>query len=184
MRWELLGLHNVDNALAAIGAARHAGVPVNVASEALGRFAGIRRRMELRGTAGGVTVYDDFAHHPTAIATTLGGLRQRVGAQARVIAVLEPRSNTMRLGVHRDTLAPSFAAADRVWLLASKDLGWDVSAVTGSLGGRGHAVSSVDELLAGLLSTVRDGDHVVVMSNGGFGGLHDKLLAGLKARTV
>ncbi len=182
VRWPMSGLHNVDNALAAILAARHAGVPLAQACAALGEFRGIKRRMELRGTAAGVTVYDDFAHHPTAIATTIGGLRRRVGAHGRLIAVLEPRSNTMRLGVHKDTLAGSFAEADAVWLLAPPDLGWDVSQVSGALGARGRTAASVETLLAGLLTAVRAGDHVLVMSNGGFGGLHDKLLAALKAR--
>ena len=138
--------------------------------------------MELRGTAAGVSVYDDFAHHPTAIATTIDGLRRRVGAQARLIAVLEPRSSTMRLGVHKDTLAGSFAEADAVWLLAPPDLGWDVSQVSGALGTRGRTAASVEVLLAGLLTAVRAGDHVLIMSNGGFGGLHDKLLAALRTR--
>ncbi len=182
VRWSMSGLHNVDNALAAILAARHAGVPVAQACAALGEFRGIKRRMELRGTAAGVTVYDDFAHHPTAIATTIGGLRRRVGAQVRLIAVLEPRSSTMRLGVHKDTLAASFAEADAVWLLAPADLGWDMSQVSGALGARGRTAASVEALLAGLLTAVRAGDHVLIMSNGGFGGLHDKLLAALKAR--
>jgi UDP-N-acetylmuramate: L-alanyl-gamma-D-glutamyl-meso-diaminopimelate ligase len=182
VRWSMLGLHNVDNALAAILAARHAGVPLAQACAALGEFRGIKRRMELRGSAAGVTVYDDFAHHPTAIATTIGGLRRRVGAHVRLIAVLEPRSNTMRLGVHKDTLAGSFAEADAVWLLAPADLGWDVSQVSGALGARGRTAQSVAALLAGLLTAVRAGDHVLIMSNGGFGGLHDKLLAALQAR--
>ena len=182
VRWPMLGLHNVDNALAAILAARHAGVPLAQACAALGEFRGIKRRMELRGTAAGVSVYDDFAHHPTAIATTIDGLRRRVGAQARLIAVLEPRSSTMRLGVHKDTLAGSFAEADAVWLLAPPDLGWDVSQVSGALGTRGRTAASVEVLLAGLLTAVRAGDHVLIMSNGGFGGLHDKLLAALRTR--
>jgi UDP-N-acetylmuramate: L-alanyl-gamma-D-glutamyl-meso-diaminopimelate ligase len=182
VRWSMLGLHNVDNALAAILAARHAGVPVAQACAALGEFRGIKRRMELRGTAAGVSVYDDFAHHPTAIARTIGGLRRRLGASGRLIAVLEPRSNTMRLGVHKDTLAGSFAEADAVWLLAPPDLGWDVTQVSGALGTRGRTAASVEALLAGLLTAVRAGDHVLVMSNGGFGGLHDKLLAALRAR--
>ena len=122
MRWPLIGLHNVDNALAAISAARHAGVPPARACAALADFAGVRRRMELRGTVAGVKVYDDFAHHPTAIATTLEGLRRRVGAE-RIIAVLEPRSHTMRLGAHRDTLADSLSGADSVWLYAPRGPG-------------------------------------------------------------
>jgi UDP-N-acetylmuramate: L-alanyl-gamma-D-glutamyl-meso-diaminopimelate ligase len=180
--WSLLGLHNVDNALAAIAAARHAGVPLAQACDALGEFRGIRRRMELRGTAAGIAVYDDFAHHPTAIATTIQGLRRRVGPTQRVIAVLEPRSSTMRMGVHKDTLAGSFAEADEVWLLAPPDLGWDAGPVAGALGARGHLARDLDGLLRGLLAALRAGDHVLIMSNGGFGGLHDKLLAGLRLR--
>ncbi|MFO1426438.1 MAG: UDP-N-acetylmuramate:L-alanyl-gamma-D-glutamyl-meso-diaminopimelate ligase [Steroidobacteraceae bacterium] len=178
VRWSLLGGHNVDNALAAIAAARHAGVPPAVACAALGEFRGIKRRMELRGEVGGVRVYDDFAHHPTAIATTLDGLRRRVGSQ-RIVAVLEPRSNTMKLGVHREALAPSLAAADEVWLYAPPDLGWDPADVIAGLGGRGHLAGDVDVLAAALAKSLRPGDHVLIMSNGGFGGLHGKLLAAL-----
>lgn len=181
VEWSQFGAHNVDNALAAIAAARHAGVPVPVAAEALGAFAGIRRRMELRGEVGGVRVYDDFAHHPTAIATTIDGLRRHGGA-GRVIAVLEPRSNTMRMGVHQDTLAASLAGADEVWLYAPQDLGWDVEGVMEPLGAKAHAHGDVDTLAAALVAAARPGDQLLVMSNGGFGGLHDKLLAGLAAR--
>ena len=181
--WELLGGHNVDNALAAIAAARHAGVPVAAACEALSRFKGIKRRLELRGTVGDIRVYDDFAHHPTAIAMTLDGLRRRVG-RARIVAVLEPRSNTMRLGVHRDTLAPSLAAADAVWLHAPADLGWDVSAVIAALGAKAHTAPSVDALLQSMVPGLRAGDHVLIMSNGGFGGIHEKLLASIAQRSA
>ena len=183
VRWPLIGLHNVDNALAAIGAARHAGVPPERACQALASFAGVRRRMELRGVAGGVSVYDDFAHHPTAIATTLEGLRRRVGRQ-RIVAVLEPRSYTMRAGVHRDTLADSLAGADSVWLYASADLGWDAAGALQSLGVRAHVAGNFDSLLAGLVLDLRAGDHALLMSNGGFGGLHERLLKGLAARTA
>ena len=178
VRWPLLGTHNVDNALAAIAAARHAGVPVERAIEALGRFEGVKRRMELRGTAAGVSVYDDFAHHPTAIATTLDGLRRRVGEQ-RIVAVLEPRSNTMRMGVHADTLAGSLAGADQVWLYAPPDLGWDAGAAVASLGARARLAGDMDALLRGLVASLRSGDQVLVMSNGGFGGLHTRLLEAL-----
>jgi UDP-N-acetylmuramate: L-alanyl-gamma-D-glutamyl-meso-diaminopimelate ligase len=181
VRWSMMGAHNVDNALAAIAAARHAGVPVERAIEALGRFKGVRRRMELRGVASGVHVYDDFAHHPTAIATTLDGLRRRVGKQ-RIVAVLEPRSNTMRMGVHAATLGGSLAAADEVWLYAPKDLGWDATQVVASLGKRGHVVVDLDELLAALNASLKSGDHALIMSNGGFGGLHTRLLQALQAR--
>ena len=178
VRWQQTGGHNVDNALAAIAAARHAGVPVEVSCAALGEFRGVKRRMELRGEAGGVRVYDDFAHHPTAIATTLDGLRRRVG-QARILAVLEPRSNTMKMGVHRETLGPSLAGADEAWVYAPPDLGWDAGVVVVPLGAHGHVARDIDSLLAALTAQARPGDHILIMSNGGFDGLHDKLLARL-----
>jgi len=180
VNWPLLGEHNVMNALAAIAAAHHAGVEPAHAARSLERFRGVKRRMEIRGVVGQVTVYDDFAHHPTAIDTTVRGLRARVGG-ARIIAVLEPRSNTMKLGVHREQLAPALAAADRAWFLNSPDMGWDLPAAVAPLGGRAAFAATVDELVKGLAADSRPGDHILVMSNGGFGGLHDKLLAALKA---
>jgi UDP-N-acetylmuramate: L-alanyl-gamma-D-glutamyl-meso-diaminopimelate ligase len=179
--WNLMGEHNVMNALAAIGAAQHAGVPPARAARALNAFRGVKRRMEVRGEVGGVTVYDDFAHHPTAIETTLKGLRAKVGA-ARIIAVLEPRSNTMKLGVHRDQLAPALAIADKSWFLNSADLGWDLGSAVSGMGERVSLAGTVDALVKGLAAQVRAGDHVLVMSNGGFGGVHEKLLAALRAR--
>jgi UDP-N-acetylmuramate: L-alanyl-gamma-D-glutamyl-meso-diaminopimelate ligase len=178
VEWALIGAHNMENALAAIAAARHAGVAVPQAIAALRDFQGIARRMQLRGEAQGVRVYDDFAHHPTAIATTLDGLRRRVG-DARIVAVLEPRSQTMRMGVHQDTLAPALAGADEVWLYAPPDLGWDTGAVMSTLGARAHVSGDIEALVPELARTLRPGDHVLVMSNGGFGGLHGKLLAEL-----
>ena len=150
--------------------------------ERLPAFRGVKRRMEVRGTAApGVTVYDDFAHHPTAIETTLRGLRARVGS-ARIIAVLEPRSNTMKLGVHREQLAPALAAADATWFFSPKDLGWDLSGAVSALGERAHFAATVESLVQELAAQARAGDHILVMSNGGFGGLHDKLLAALRVR--
>jgi len=181
VQWSLIGAHNVDNALAALAAARHAGVPVAHGIEALGSFKGVARRMQVRGEAGGIRVYDDFAHHPTAIQTTLEGLRARVQG-ARIVAVLEPRSHTMRMGVHRAALAPAFAAADEVWIYAPAELGWDVQPVITALGERGHLRRDLDALSADLAASLRAGDHVLVMSNGSFGGLHGRLLAALKAR--
>jgi len=181
VEWSLLGAHNMENALAAIAAARHAGVPVPQALAALKEFTGIARRMQLAGEVRGVRVYDDFAHHPTAIATTVDGLRRRVG-QARIIAVLEPRSHTMRMGVHRDTLAPALAGADEVWLYAPADIGWDVDAVARALGERARVRRDVGALSADLAAAAHAGDHVLIMSNGGFGGLHGKLLAALGSR--
>jgi UDP-N-acetylmuramate: L-alanyl-gamma-D-glutamyl-meso-diaminopimelate ligase len=182
VHWSLLGAHNVDNALAAIAAARHAGVPVAHSAAALAEFRGVKRRMELTGTAAGVSIYDDFAHHPTAIATTIDGLRRRIG-KARLLAVLEARSNTMRMGVHRETLAPSLAAADAVYLYAPPDLGWDAGAVARQVGAKAATEATIDSLLARLGAEVRSGDHVLIMSNGGFGGLHGRLLAALKSRS-
>ncbi len=179
VQWDQLGDHNIHNALAAIAAARHAGVPVAQGIAALAEFKGVKRRMEVRGLARGATVYDDFAHHPTAIQTTLAGLRDKVGV-ARILAVLEPRSNTMRLGVHRDSLAPSLTKADRVWLFEPPDLGWDLADVARSARPRTDVVASIDALVAAVAAEVQPGDHVIIMSNGGFGGFHGKLLAALQ----
>jgi UDP-N-acetylmuramate: L-alanyl-gamma-D-glutamyl-meso-diaminopimelate ligase len=181
VEWSLIGAHNVENALAAIAAAHQAGVPVEQAIEALRGFRGVARRMQLRADVHGIRVYDDFAHHPTAIATTLDGLRRRVGSR-RIIAVLEPRSNTMRMGVHRAQLAPSLAVADEVWLYAPADLGWDAGEVTRALGPRARAIQELGALAASLAKSLRPADNVVIMSNGGFGGLHGKLLAALEQR--
>jgi UDP-N-acetylmuramate: L-alanyl-gamma-D-glutamyl-meso-diaminopimelate ligase len=137
--------------------------------------------MEVRGVVGGVTVYDDFAHHPTAIETTLKGLRARVG-KARILAVLEPRSNTMKMGVHRDHLGPSLAVADKTWFFAPKDLGWDLKGAVSGMGAGARFAESVDDLVKELAAEAKAGDNVLIMSNGGFGGLHDKLLAALRAR--
>jgi UDP-N-acetylmuramate: L-alanyl-gamma-D-glutamyl-meso-diaminopimelate ligase len=178
VRWELLGEHNVNNALAAIAAARHAGVPVAHAVEALAAFKGVKRRMQLRGVVRDVAVYDDFAHHPTAITTTLAGLRAKVGA-ARIIALLEPRSNTMRMGTHKAQLATALQAADVVLLYQPQGLGWDLADVVAQIGEKAELVQDVDALAAQVAQLVGAGDHILVMSNGGFGGIHDKLLAGL-----
>jgi UDP-N-acetylmuramate: L-alanyl-gamma-D-glutamyl-meso-diaminopimelate ligase len=181
VEWSLLGKHNVMNALAAIAAAAHVGVDPADAARALHEFRGVKRRMEIRGVVGGVTVYDDFAHHPTAIETTLAGLRARVGG-ARIIAVLEPRSNTMKLGVHREQMAPALALADKAWFLNSPGLGWDLKGAMGALGSRAGFADTVDVLVDRLADEAQPGDHVLIMSNGGFGGLHDKLLARLRSR--
>ncbi|MCC7461994.1 MAG: UDP-N-acetylmuramate:L-alanyl-gamma-D-glutamyl-meso-diaminopimelate ligase [Gammaproteobacteria bacterium] len=183
VEWSLLGAHNAANALAALLAARHAGVPLARGAEALGRFQGVRRRLELRGSVAGVHVYDDFAHHPTAIATTIDGLRRRVGAQ-RIVAIFEPRSSTMRLGVHQGALAAALAGADEIWVYAPAALGWDVAAALAPLGTRVHVLAELDALAAALAGALRAGDHALVMSNGGFGGLHTRLLADLQARAA
>ncbi|WP_295450380.1 UDP-N-acetylmuramate:L-alanyl-gamma-D-glutamyl-meso-diaminopimelate ligase [uncultured Thiodictyon sp.] len=183
VHWGQTGLHNVNNALAVLAAARHAGVPVAVGIEALSRFKGVKRRMELRGEAQGVRVYDDFAHHPTAIATTLQGLRRQVGP-ARILAVLEPRSNTMRLGIHNAELAASLADADLIYVHAPPDLGWDAAAVFAGLGERAAVFDSVDGIVARVAAAAVPGDQVLVMSNGGFGGIHQKLLDAIKVSAV
>jgi UDP-N-acetylmuramate: L-alanyl-gamma-D-glutamyl-meso-diaminopimelate ligase len=180
VRWPLLGAHNRLNALAALAAARHVGVEPAAAIDALGSFGGVRRRMQLKGHAKGITVYDDFAHHPTAIRTTLEGLRQRVG-KARILAVLDPRSNTMKRGVMKDALPPSFAQADRVYIYTS-GIGWDARSLFALLGTRARCEEDLDLLIAAIAAEARAGDHVLIMSNGGFGGIHEKLLARLKAR--
>jgi len=176
--WNVFGAHNAENALAAVLAARHAGVPLEIALASLTSFKNTRRRLETRGSVRDITVYDDFAHHPTAITATLEALRGRVG-KARVIAVLEPRSATMRMGVHRDTLAASLRDADRVYLYASADIGWDVAAVATALGSKATLVTDIAELVHAIVKEVRPSDHILVMSNGAFGGLHEKLLSAL-----
>ncbi len=181
VEWTQLGTHNVHNALAALAAARHVGVPITAAINALSGFEGVKRRLEARGTVDGVTVYDDFAHHPTAIATTLAGLRARVG-DAPILAVLEPRSNTMKLGVFADSLAPALAEADAVALYQAPDLGWDLGAVVGALGPRGRICRSLEETLTAIQEQVKPGTQVLIMSNGGFGGIHERLLDALRAR--
>ena len=167
VRWNLLGRHNVMNALAALAAADAGGADVSRAIAALADFRSAKRRLELIGERAGIRVYDDFAHHPTAIATTLAGLRARVGA-ARILVGMEPRSNSMRLGAHADALAPALAAADRVVVLARPEFGWDPAPALAVLGGRGRAVASVDALIDALGAQARARDHVVFMSNGGF----------------
>jgi UDP-N-acetylmuramate: L-alanyl-gamma-D-glutamyl-meso-diaminopimelate ligase len=179
VRWQLLGEHNQLNALAVVAAARHAGVHPAAAIDALGAFSGVRRRMQVRGEARGVTVYDDFAHHPTAIRTTVEGLRQRVG-RGRILAVLEPRSNTMKRGVMKDELPSSLRQADRVYVY-SLGLGWDAPALFAPLGARARCEESLDALVTAVALDAKAGDHVLIMSNGGFGGIHEKLLARLKA---
>ena len=175
VEWTTLGRHNVENALAAIAAARHAGVAEAVAIEALKHFKGVRRRMEVRGVVNGVTVYDDFAHHPTAIATTVEGLRRKVDG-ARIVAVLEPRSNTMKLGTHSAALPQALSQADRVWMYQGPDVKWDVAGAVASLGAKVSVATQLDSLVESLKSELRSGDHVLIMSNGGFGGVHGKLL--------
>jgi len=178
--WKLTGRHNRNNALAAIAAARNVGVPIAQAAQALAKFESVKRRMEVRGVAKGVTVYDDFAHHPTAIATTVGGLRQKLGPDTRILAVLEPRSNTMKLGAMKDALPGSLTDADLVFGFGSeKSLGWSLASALAPMGATASAYEDLDLMVKAVVGQARPGDHVVVMSNGGFGGVHQKLLDAL-----
>jgi UDP-N-acetylmuramate: L-alanyl-gamma-D-glutamyl-meso-diaminopimelate ligase len=181
VRWPLLGRHNVMNALAALAACNAVGVDPATVIPSLAAFRSVKRRMEVLGEARGITVYDDFAHHPTAIATTLAGLRARVGDARRILVAMEPRSNSMRLGAHADALAPSLDGADAVVFLHRPELAWDAGKVVSSLRGEGRAVPDVDALIAALHAFARDGDLVVFMSNGGFDGAPRRFLAALQS---
>jgi UDP-N-acetylmuramate: L-alanyl-gamma-D-glutamyl-meso-diaminopimelate ligase len=174
LQWELMGEHNRMNALAALSAARHAGVPVAQGLAALAEFKNVKRRMEVRGTVNGITVYDDFAHHPTAIDTTVAGLRKKVG-KARILAVLEPRSNTMKLGVMKDALPGSLKDADLTFCYAG-NLGWDARGALAPLGDKAVVKDDLNELIEAIAAVAKSGDQILVMSNGGFGGIHEKLL--------
>ena len=180
VEWSLTGKHNRANALAAIAAARHVGVPVAQAAKSLATFESVKRRMEVRGVVNNITVYDDFAHHPTAIATTVGGLRQKVGKSGRILAVLEPRSNTMKLGAMKDALPGSLVDADLVFGFGSQQsLGWSLGDALAPLGQVASAYEDIGVLVAAIAKAARPGDHIIVMSNGGFGGVHGKLLEAL-----
>lgn len=172
--WDLLGEHNRMNALAAVAAARHAGIPSDIAISALSQFRNVKRRMEIRGNVKGITVYDDFAHHPTAIKTTLNGLRHKVG-KARIIAILEPRSNTMKMGIWKDSLAASLDHADQVFCYTNQ-AEWDVQSALASLGKKASLHHELAQLISAVVIAARPGDHILIMSNGGFGGIHEKLM--------
>ncbi len=177
VRWSVAGVHNQLNALAAIAAAEHVGVRPEQAAEALAEFQNVRRRLENRGVVRGVTVYDDFAHHPTAIRTTIDGLRRQVG-QARIIAVFEPRSNTMKLGTMKSQLPWSLEQADLA-ICHSGGLDWSAAEALAPMGERARIADTIDEAVRQVAALARSGDHVLCMSNGGFGGIHDQLLAAL-----
>ncbi|KAB2927289.1 MAG: UDP-N-acetylmuramate:L-alanyl-gamma-D-glutamyl-meso-diaminopimelate ligase [Dechloromonas sp.] len=177
--WQLSGGHNRANACAALLAARHVGVTFEHGLQALARFGNVKRRMELRGTVRNITVYDDFAHHPTAIATTVAGLRRKVGT-ARILAVLEPRSNTMKLGTMKSQLPDSLREVDLAFCYAG-NLGWDAGEALAPMGERACVEQDIDQLVGQIARIARPGDHILVMSNGGFGGIHDKLLQRLAA---
>ncbi|AIW15172.1 UDP-N-acetylmuramate:L-alanyl-gamma-D-glutamyl-meso-diaminopimelate ligase [Vibrio tubiashii] len=177
--WNLVGDHNVDNALMAIAAARHVGVTPDLACESLAKFINTKRRLELKGEVNGITVYDDFAHHPTAIELTLGGLRNKVG-DSKIIAVLEPRSATMKRGVHKDTLAASLQKADQVFLYQPDSIDWSVEDIAEQCDQPARTSDNVDELVEQIVASASSGDQILVMSNGGFEGIHNKLLAKLE----
>ncbi|GAA0856428.1 UDP-N-acetylmuramate:L-alanyl-gamma-D-glutamyl-meso-diaminopimelate ligase [Aliiglaciecola litoralis] len=179
LSWNLIGQHNVDNALMAVAAARHAGVQPALAIEALSQFVNAKRRMELRGVINDIHVYDDFAHHPTAIKTTLQGLRNKVGP-ARIFAVFEPRSATMKLGVHQHTLAQSWQSADAVLLFQPNNLNWSLNELIANSDVPTQVFNDINDIVNSLATTLKPNDHVVIMSNGGFGGIHDKLIEKLR----
>jgi len=181
VNWPLIGKHNVMNALAALAAAAAGGVDLALAIAALADFRSAKRRMELIGERDGIKVYDDFAHHPTAIATTLAGLRARAG-KARILVGMEPRSNSMRAGAHAAELAPSLRDADAVVFLQRPELAWDAAKVVAALNGRGHSAPSVDALIAALREQTQTGDHVVFMSNGGFENAPRRFVESLRTR--
>jgi UDP-N-acetylmuramate: L-alanyl-gamma-D-glutamyl-meso-diaminopimelate ligase len=181
VEWQLLGEHNQLNALAAIAAAEHVGVAADASARALAEFGNVRRRLELRGTVDGIAVYDDFAHHPTAIRTTIEGLRRKVGDGARILAVFEPRSNTMKLGAMKALLPWALEEADLAFCHAG-GLGWDAGQALAPMGARAVVAATIDELVASVVGAARSGDHVLCMSNGSFGGIHQKLLDAFSLR--
>lgn len=180
--WSLTGLHNVHNALAAVAAARHVGIQPAASCHALNAFAGVKRRMELVGEVDGVRVYDDFAHHPTAIATTLQGVRARVQSHVPITAVIEPRSNTMRLGVHKDTLTEACSAANRVFWLEPQGQTWSVGDSAASSNTKHTVCHSSADIVGKIATSTQPGEHIVIMSNGAFDGIHQQLLNALRAR--
>ena len=179
VNWSLGGVHNQLNALAAIAAAEHVGVAPHIAADALASFQNVKRRMEVRGTVAGVTVYDDFAHHPTAIRTTLDGLRRQIGDAKRILAIFEPRSNTMKLGTMKSQLPWSLEQAD-LSFCHSGGLDWNANEALAEMGAKAQVADNIDELVKQVMAQVKAGDHLLCMSNGGFGGIHEKLLNALK----
>lgn len=184
VNWGLVGDHNMHNGLIAIAAARDVGVAPALACEALGRFINARRRLELRGEVDGVSIYDDFAHHPTAILATLAALRSKVGGTARILAVLEPRSNTMKMGISKNDLAPSLGRADEVFIFQPADIDWQVTDITDACIQPAHWSGDIDDFVDMIVKTALPGDHILVMSNGGFAGIHQKLLDKLASRKM
>lgn len=176
VRWNIVGQHNMHNGLMAIAAAKHAGVSIEKACEALGSFVNAKRRLEVKGVVNGVTVYDDFAHHPAEILATLTALRDKVGGGVRILAVLEPRSNTMKMGVHKEEIAPALARADHVFLLQPDNIPWDVVEIANQCVQPANWSGNLDNLVNMIVAEAKPTDHILVMSNGSFGGIHQKLL--------
>lgn len=176
VHWHIWGEHNMHNGLMAIAAAHHAGVTIPMACQALSTFINANRRLEVKGEVNGITIYDDFAHHPTAISATIAALRGKVGKDQRILAVLEPRSNTMKMGVHKDEIAPSLADADQVFVFQPDTIPWQVSQITEALCQPAQWATSIDELVEQVTQVAQPNDHILVMSNGAFGGIHQKLL--------
>ena len=181
VNWQMLGRHNVSNALAAIAAARHVGVNISQACEALAAFKGIKRRMELYGEVKGIRVYDDFAHHPTAIESTIKGLKANIG-ERKLIAILELRSNTMRMGIHKESLANCLQVADRVILFNQSDMNWSLSTVQQQLGEKATVEKSIGDIVNLIGEEAMRGDEILIMSNGSFCGIHEKILTVLAKR--
>ncbi len=175
VEWSLIGEHNMHNALMAIAAAHHAGVQTQDAIQALKTFKNVKRRMEVKGVVNGITVYDDFAHHPTAIETTIDGLRNKVGNQ-KIVAILEPRSNTMRMGVHKNELAQAWQAANEIHIMQPDNLGWSLDEAVENSTSPVYVHTNVDSIIGATVNNAKPGDHVLIMSNGGFNGIHSKLL--------
>ena len=180
VKWNIVGQHNMHNALMAIAAAYHAGVKIEDACQALGSFINAKRRLEVKGEVNGITVYDDFAHHPEAILATLTALRDKIGGGVRILAVLEPRSNTMKMGVHKDEIAPALGRADAVFMLQPDNIPWDVAEIAGQCVQPAHYTGNVDKLVDMIVAEAKPTDHILVMSNGSFGGIHQKILDRLK----
>jgi UDP-N-acetylmuramate: L-alanyl-gamma-D-glutamyl-meso-diaminopimelate ligase len=182
MRWDLIGQHNANNALAVAAAAGHVGITAGEVCEAMASFKSVKRRLQLLGVVNDITLYDDFAHHPTAIRVTLNALRSKVGKH-KIIAIMEPRSNTMRMGVHGDALAKSFSEADHVIFYQPENINWDLKQQTTSLGSKREIFSDIDNIVENVDKTAKPGDHIVFMSNGGFGGIQQKLLKKLQEQS-
>ena len=176
VNWSIVGQHNMHNALMAIAAAHHAGVSVENACAALATFINAKRRLEVKGEVNGITVYDDFAHHPEAIQATLTALRDKIGGSVRILAVLEPRSNTMKMGIHKDDIAPSLVRADYVFVLQPDNIPWDVSDITNKCLQPAKWTANLERLVDMVVAEAQPTDHILVMSNGSFGGIHQKLL--------